>query len=277
MPPWIGVVLAGTRGEGDALAAARGVRHRALLDVAGTPMLVRVVRCLRETQRIERLVVSIDEPAAIDSVPELAALVRDGSLAVHRSLASPSRSVLDLLRSLPPGRPVLVTTADHALLTPEMAACFLDAAEASGADVVAGVVRREVIEARFPETTRTWLRFRDGDVSGANLFAFRTQAASRAAEFWLRAESFRKRPWRLVAAFGPVALLAFLLRRLDLAAATARASRAFGARAQLVALPFAEAAIDVDRPADHELATRILEARHSSRSPAAANERVASS
>jgi hypothetical protein len=155
-----------------------------------------------------------------------------------------------------------------------MAAHFLDAAEASGADVVAGVVRREVIEARFPETRRTWLRFRDADVSGANLFAFRTPAARRAAEFWRRAESFRKRPWRLVAAFGPVALVAFLLRRLDVATATARASRAFGARAQLVALPFAEAAIDVDRPADLDLAARVLAARHSSRSPAGANERV---
>jgi GTP:adenosylcobinamide-phosphate guanylyltransferase len=276
MQRWIGVVLAGTRGEGDALATARGVRHRALLDVAGTPMLVRVVRCLRETGRIERLLVSIDEPEAIASVPELAALAREGALGVHRSLASPSRSVLDLLDRLPPARPVLITTADHALLTPEMVTHFLDAADASGADVVAGVVRREVIEARFPETRRTWLRFRDADVSGANLFAFRTPDAKRAAEFWQRAESFRKRPWRLVAAFGPVALTAFVLRRLDLAAAAERASRAFGARAQVVALPFAEAAIDVDRPADHELATRILEARHSSRASTGANERVAS-
>ena len=90
--------------------------------------------------------------------------------------------------------------------------------------------------------------------------------AQRAAEFWGRAERFRKRPWRLVGAFGPVALLLFLLRRLDLEAALERMSRALGVRARAIRMPWAEAAIDVDRPSDLELVNRILAERE--RSPA---------
>jgi len=261
----VAVVLAGTRGEGDPLAAAENVRHRALLPVAGIPMLLRVVRTLRASPQVDDILVSIDDPSALDDVSELAEAVRDGSLGVRQSLDSPSRSVLDCLEAIGP-RPALVTTADHALLTPEMVACFLDGSEATGADLCVGLVSRSVLEVRFPESTRTWLSFRDDDYSGANLFLFRTAGSRSAAAFWRRAESFRKRPWRLVSAFGPVSLLLFLLRRLDLDGALARASRSVGATIAAVRMPMAEAAVDVDRPSDLALVNELLEGAQSARS-----------
>jgi len=265
------LVLAGSRGPEDPLASAEGARHRALLEVGGQAMLVRVVRALRATPGIGRIAVSIEDPAALAAVPELAGLAREGALTVHRSLPSPSRSVLDVLQGLPPGRPLLVTTADHALLRPQIAARFLADAEASGADLAIGLVAERVLRARFPASKRTYLRFRDDGYSGANLFLFRTPESRRAAEFWLRAERFRKRPWRLVSAFGPVSLLLFLLRRLDLDAAFARASRAVGARVAAVRLPWAEAAVDVDKPADLALARELVAADQRLRTPSAAN------
>ena len=100
MPGVAAVVLAGTRGDGDPLAAAEGVRHRALLPVAGVPMLLRVVRTLRAEPAIDELHVSIDDPSALSDVAELAEAVADGSLLVRRSLDSPSRSVLDCLEAV---------------------------------------------------------------------------------------------------------------------------------------------------------------------------------
>jgi hypothetical protein len=121
-----------------------------------------------------------------------------------------------------------------------------------------GLVRAEVVRARYPESVRTYLRLGAGAYSGANLFAFLTPTARRAAAFWVRAEQFRKRPWRLASAFGPVSLLLYAAGRLDLDAALERVSRAMGVRVRAVLLPFAEAAIDVDRPADLALVERIL-------------------
>jgi GTP:adenosylcobinamide-phosphate guanylyltransferase len=269
--PLDALVLAGSRGPADPLASAEGARHRALLEVGGQAMLVRVVRALRATPGIGRIAVSIEEPAALAELPELAGLAREGALSVQRSLASPSRSVLDALDGLPPGRPLLVTTADHALLRPQIVARFLADAEASGADLAIGLVAASILRARFPGSKRTYLRFRDDGYSGANLFLFRTREARGAAVFWVRAERFRKRPWRLVSTFGPVSLALFLLRRLDLDAAFARASRAVGARIAAVRLPYPEAAVDVDKPADLALARELVAADQRLRSSPAAN------
>src|SRR4029453_16464860 len=47
VPDFSALILAGRRGPQDPLAVSRGATHRALLPVAGVPMLVRVVRALR--------------------------------------------------------------------------------------------------------------------------------------------------------------------------------------------------------------------------------------
>ncbi len=260
MGTFAGLVLAGRRGPRDSLAEGEGTSHRALMPVAGVPMLVRVLRALEASRAVDGVTVSIDAPKALRGVPELALALDRGALATHESLDSPSRSVSDAL-ARGGGAPVLVTTADHALLTPEIIDHFADAACASDADALVGLVSRRVIRERYPHTTRTYVPLRGESWSGANLFAFKTARARKVADFWVRAERHRKQPWRLVSAVGPGALIQFLLRRLDLEAAFAHLSRAAGAAVRPVPLPFAEAAIDVDRPSDLELATRILRAR----------------
>lgn len=256
------LVLAGRRGPDDPLAAAAGAPHRALLDIHGTPMLERVLRSLVATPCVGDIVVSIDEQRLLDSFAGIQRLREDNDrIAVVQAADSPSRSVLQALESVPPEQPVLVTTADHALLSVEMVESFLGRAEQRGGDLSLALVASKVLLARFPDSIRTYLRFADERYSGANLFAFLTPRARQAVRFWSKAESFRKRPWRLVAAFGLRPLLLFLTRRLDLEAAFLEVSRRLGMRVHPILMEQAEAAIDVDKLADLELVKRILSER----------------
>jgi 2-phospho-L-lactate guanylyltransferase (CobY/MobA/RfbA family) len=223
-------------------------------------MLVRVVHSLREAAPVGRIHVSVDAPAVL-SHPDLQALVDTGALAQVECDRSPSASVERFRRERPSDLPLLVTTADHPLLSSEMIEHFCATAAGCGADVAVGAVSAALLRAHYPESPRTVIRLRDDGLSGANLFAFLTPRSTVVAEFWVRAEQFRKRPWRLVSVFGPLTLVRFLLGRLDLETATRRASRAVGATIAVIRMPFPECAIDVDRPADLALATQILEQR----------------
>lgn len=256
------MVLAGRRSGDDPLAAAARAPHRALLEIQGEPMLARVVRRLLDRDHVEHVWLNIDAPDLVETVPELEEPRAQGRLTLLRSTDSPSRSVLESLDAagLDEG-PVLVTTADHALLDDDMLDAFLAGSRERPSDLCIGLVSRTTIEARFPGAKRTYLRFRDDGYSGANLFLFRTPAARRAAEFWRRVESERKRPWRLARAFGLGSLLLFATRRLSLEAAMRRASRVVGARIEAVAMPMAEAAVDVDKLEDLELVREILSER----------------
>ena len=259
-PSYTALILAGRRDPDDPVADGMRRRHKAMVPVAGVPMLVRVLRTVRAVRQVEHILVAIDEPNAFDA-PEIRQLAAADVVRRAECGPSPSATVLRCLGDPGTTLPLLVTTADHPLLLPAMVEHFCAAAAATGADVVVGTVPASVLRARYPQSRRTVIRLREDGFKGANLFAFMTPAGAAAARFWARAEAVRKRPWRLVGLFGLPTLALFLLRRLDLDAALARASRIMGARVAAVIMPFAECAIDVDGPADMALALRILEER----------------
>ncbi|HEX6111404.1 MAG TPA: nucleotidyltransferase family protein [Geminicoccaceae bacterium] len=255
------LVLAGSRGPDDPVAMVAGVAHKCLAPVAGVPMVVRVVEALAASPGIGRIAVALHDPALLEQLPALPPLIAAGRCRLLPTAATPSLSVLRALDELPDPLPLLVTTGDHPLLTPEIVAHFGAAARRTGADLVAGLTPASAIKTAYPDAQRTYLRFRDERYSGANLFAVLQPEGRRAVVFWRRVEQERKRPWRLVRAFGWQRLLAYLLGRLTLDDALARASHVIGARVAAVVMPQPEAAIDVDKPADLELAQSILARR----------------
>jgi hypothetical protein len=153
---------------------------------------------------------------------------------------------------------VLLTTADHALLTPQMVDFFCTQAVRTGCDVVAGVARADAVAAAFPEGRRTVTRLRDAGYCGCNLFAFLTPRASHAVTFWRRVEEQRKHPLKIVKSLGFWAVLRYLLGRLTLDEGLERMSALMHARAGVVWMPDPEAAVDVDKLDDWTLAESIL-------------------
>lgn len=241
------LVLAGSRGPHDPVAAYAGVTHKALIPLGGRTLIARVVDALAEAGAT-RIAVSANDPAITAGLTGVEPIAAE---------AGPSLSVRAAVERL--GTPLLVTTADHALLRPEWVRRFLEDVPA-GTDVAALLARRDVVEAAAPATRRTYLKFRDGEWSGCNLFLLAGDRALAAVDLWRRVEVHRKQPWRIAALLGPDILLGYALGRLTLAEAVARLGRKAGATARAVATPYGLAAVDVDKPADLDLVRRIVEA-----------------
>lgn len=251
---WNAIILAAGRGPDDPMAKAYGVANKCTIAIGGTPMLVRVAGALEASGCVASTLVAIEDAAIV------AELLGRRATAVAPAASAPS-SVLAAVRAGRTAYPLLITTGDHALLTPEMVRHFCSQSEHSDADFTAGLARAETILTAYPESIRTFFRLGPDRVSGCNLFALRNERGLRLLERWQYLEQVRKKPWRLIAAFGLAPLLRYVTGRLDLATAFAIVSRKLGITARPVLMPFAEAAIDVDKPADKELAERIVAVR----------------
>jgi molybdopterin-guanine dinucleotide biosynthesis protein A len=247
------LVLAGRRGGEDAVARAAGVSHKALAPLRGRPLLAHVLAALRAVPAIARVTISIDDPEALRTHPELAA----GEFALHASGTSPADSVRDFIERSGSAL-VLVTTADHPLLTASTIEQFLAGALASGSDLALALVPDHAVLFVAPHNKRTWLRLGRERFTGANLFLARSPGAAKVAAFWRRAEGFRKEPWRLAAVFGALTLARFAAGRLGLEDAMEAVSKATGARVRAVRLTDGHAGIDVDTPADFALVEKLL-------------------
>src|SRR3546814_10403308 len=77
-------------------------------------------------------------------------------------------SLLDIMEKGKARYPLLVTTADNVLLDHSMIDSFLDGVD--DADLAVAMVESRVLLSRYPQSRRTWLKFRQGCWLGANLF-----------------------------------------------------------------------------------------------------------
>jgi GTP:adenosylcobinamide-phosphate guanylyltransferase len=188
------LVLAGSRSGGDPLAAYAGVSHKALIQIGGRKMLERVIEALAQSPQISRILVAIERPEIVSELPQHGKPV----LAIHAAEGL-SASVAFALRSQ--GTPLLITTADHPLLTAPCVAEFLGNAPDTS-DVAIALARREVVTVAAPITRRTYLRFADGEYSGCNLFLLQRPTAARMVDFWQRIEAERKQPVRMLRRLG---------------------------------------------------------------------------
>lgn len=250
MTRWTALLLAGERPGGDPFAEAQGVAAKALVEIGGEPMVVLPLAALTGSRRVEQVLVLTQRPELIAPVlpenPKWAVLPSQGTIA---------QTLLALGEAPAAPWPLLVTTADHALLTTAMVEQFLT--EADGADLAIAAVTRSAFRKRFPGNRRTWIGFRGGKYTGANLFALGSAKALAAVRLWRSIEQDRKKGWRLLLALGWPGLLGLLrIRTLD---QTVEAmGKRLGLSARAVRMEDPLAGIDVDKASDLALARQLI-------------------
>jgi GTP:adenosylcobinamide-phosphate guanylyltransferase len=244
------LLLAGSRPGGDPFAARYGARAKALIPIGGEPMVLRPLRALLASDRVESVRILTQEPDLIAPV-----LPDRSGWSVEPSSGTIAETLETLFMAENARWPILVTTADHALLDVGMVDQFC--AEAGGVDLAIGVVTKSALQKRLPQSRRTWIGLRRGQYTGANLFAFGSPNALKAVALWRSVEQDRKKGWRLLLALGWPGLLGLLrLRTLD--QTLDAMGRRLGLTLRAVRLDDPLAAVDVDKPQDHELVTAIL-------------------
>jgi GTP:adenosylcobinamide-phosphate guanylyltransferase len=259
-PGWTALVLAGQRPGVDALAASFGLESKALIPVAGEVMLGRVLMALADTPEVARIIVLAQNAPDLLTHPHLAWAAAERRISTRISGRTISGSVLNAINDPAIGLPVLVTTADNVMLTPATISEFIAGSGAS--DVSVAMVERARLEAAVGPNRRTWLTFKSGSYTGANLFALTAPAAANALRFWERVEQDRKSVLRLAAHFGPALMVKLLARRMTVHEALGAAGAKLGASAAPVLLSDGRMGVDVDKREDHALAERLLAAGH---------------
>jgi len=253
------VVLAADRTAHDPVASRAGTACKAIAPIAGTPMIIRVLDALEASEMVGKIVVCGPPASMLPECPELQRRIESGRVTWLPNLNSPSRSANSGLAQMDHDAPVLLTTADHALLTPAIIRYFLSESRTMDSDATVGVVKHADVAAAFPGAKRTAIRLRDGGVCGCNLYAFFNHRGRDLVSFWQRAEDLRKRPWRLIAqVLGPGAVLSYLLGSLTLDRALNAVSARVGVKVRTVTLPYPQAGVDVDKVEDMLLVESIL-------------------
>lgn len=252
------VTLAGAPPEtDDPLAVAEGVERKVLIDLHGRPMLWWVLRALRSSGRLGRLIVLGGEPediagiaGPIECVPAQGELLDNVLTGLQRLVALNPQAEL-----------ALVVSGDMPLLTPEMVNWFIDACLETEADLYYPVVERAVMEGCFPGSARTYAPLREGRFCGGDMIMVRVSVALTQQELIRDLVERRKSPWQQARLIGVTTLIKLLLRRLSIAEAERVGSRTLSIRGKAIISPYAELGMDVDKPHHLAIVRQALAAR----------------
>ncbi len=220
---------------------------KALIDVAGKPMIQWVLDALGASKSVERIVlIGLSSKSRLTSRKPVTYLSNQGKLL--ENLKAGAAKVLELN---PKAEYVLFVSSDIPGITSEMVDWLVKTCGETDDDIYYNVVRREDMERRFPGSKRTYTPLKDMEVCGGDMNVARAAIVSENSEFWTKVMDARKSPAAQAALLGPGILIRLLTRRLTADDVIQRVANKLDLKGRAIVCPYPEIGMDVDKP--HQL------------------------
>lgn len=241
------VTAGGIPQPGDPLYPYSNGDSKALIDVAGKPMIQWVLDALGEAKSVKNvIVIGLSPKSGLTCAKPLHFLSNQG-----RMLANIVAGINKSQEINPKGEYVLVVSSDIPALTGEMVDWLVKTAMETRDEIYYGVCPREVMEARYPESKRTYTKLKDMEVCGADINIAHVNQATQHLDTWEALIGRRKSPLKQAAVIGWDTLIQLAFKQLTLQQAVERASQRIGIKGRAIVWDRAEPCMDVDKP--HQL------------------------
>ncbi len=245
---------------------------KALIDIAGRPMIQWVLDAMNEAQTIKRVVIiGLSEKAPLTCKKPLAYISNQGKLL--ENLKAGTAKVLELD---PKEKYVLFVSSDIPGITGPMVDWLVRTCMQTKDDLYYNVIRREAMEERFPTSKRTYTRLKDMEVCGGDMNMARAAIVDQNSDFWSRVLEARKNPAAQAALIGLDIIIKFLFRQLTIDDVIQRVASQLGLKGRAIICPFPEVGMDVDKPHQLEIMRAHLAACRRSAATSSTRPKIAS-
>jgi GTP:adenosylcobinamide-phosphate guanylyltransferase len=243
------VIAGGIPQPQDPLYSYSNGNSKALIDVAGKPMIQWVLDALSNAKRVDNVIlVGLSSKTELACKKPLYYVSNQG-----RMLANIVAGVNKSLELNKKTQHVLIVSSDIPALKAEHVDWLVETSMKTNDDLYYGVCPRDVMEARFPDSKRTYTHLKDMDVCGADMNVTHVRMATEHLDMWESLIGTRKSPLRQAGIIGFGTLFALLTRRLTLEDALSRVCDRIGIKGRAIVWQHAEPCMDVDKPNQLEL------------------------
>ena len=241
------VTAGGIPQPGDPLYSFSNGDSKALIDVAGKPMIQWVLDALSESKSVDNVIlIGISPKNDVTCKKPLHYISNQG-----RMLANIVAGVNKSIELNKKSDYVLIVSSDIPSIKGEMVDWLVNTAMQTKDDLYYGVCPREVMETRFPESHRTYTKLKDVQVCGADMNIIHVSMATTHLDIWEQLIGNRKSPLRSAAVIGFDILFKMFTRQIALQDLVEQASRRIGIKGRAIIWSQAEPCMDVDKP--HQL------------------------
>jgi NDP-sugar pyrophosphorylase family protein len=241
------VIAGGIPEPGDPLYEYTQGQPKALLDIAGKPMVQWILDALGGAETIARVVlVGLSEENELACNKEITYVPNQEGM-----LQNVRAGIEKGLEINPEARHVLGVSSDIPAINSEMVDWMVRKNQETDLDLYYTVIKRKVMEERFPNSNRSYTRLKDAEVCGGDMNMIRASTVRTNDELWDRIVAARKSVFKQAALLGYGNLFLLLSGQLTIDGAVKRVTKRMDITGQAVFSPYAEIGMDVDKP--HQL------------------------
>lgn len=231
---------------------------KALVDVAGKPMIQWVLDALNAAQQVDAIIlIGLSAKTELVSAKPIHYIPNQG-----RMLANIVAGVTKALELNKKTEYVLVVSSDIPALKGEMVDWLISKCMETKDELYYGVCPRDVMEARFPESRRTYTRLKNIELCGADIHVTHVRMATEHLDLWEQLIGNRKSPFRQASIVGwDLVWKIFVTHGLALDELVEQVCARLGIKGRAIVWEHAEPAMDVDKPHQLELLRADLESQ----------------
>lgn len=222
---------------------------KALIDMAGRPMIQWILDALGDAKKVDRVII-------IGLSPKNQLVCKKPIYYISNQGRMLSNIVAGVNKSLelnPKTQYVMLVSSDIPALKGEMVDWLVTTSMKTRDDLYYGVCPREVMEKRFPASNRTYTKLKDMQVCGADINVIHVSMTTDHLDTWEELIGNRKSPLRQAAVIGWDTLFQLFTRQFTLQGLVERASERIGIKGRALLWSQAEPCMDVDKPHQLEL------------------------
>jgi len=222
---------------------------KALIDVAGKPMIQWVLDALGNSKRVDNvIIIGLSPKSGVISKKPLHYVSNQG-----RMLANIVAGINKALEINKKNKYVLVVSSDIPTLKPAMVDWLVDTCMETKDDLYYGVCPKEVMEARFPGSKRTYTHLKGMDVCGADINVTHVRMATEHLDMWESLIGSRKSPLKQASIIGLDTFFQVFTRSITLEDLVAKVCSRIGIKGRAIVWQHAEPCMDMDKPSQLEL------------------------
>ncbi len=240
--------------------------YKAMLDIAGKPMIQWVLDALSGSQSIDRVIlIGLTPDTGVTCAKPFVFIPDQGNMLDN--IRAGARKTLEFD---PSAGHALLVSSDIPGITPEMVDWSVKTSLETDDDFYYTVVPRTIMDRRYPGSKRSFTKLKDVDVCGGDMNMVRVSMATGNDLLWRKIIDARKSIFKQAALIGYDTLFLLVFRLITLDSAVKIASKRLGIKARALVSPYAEIGMDVDKPHQLEMMRADLANRTASRQPAQA-------
>ncbi len=248
------ITAGGDSGTDDPLYPLTKGKPKALLDIAGKPMIQWVLDAVNRVSSIDRvIIIGLREDSGLKSVKPTVYLTDSGGM-----MENIEAGIREAVRLAEEPCKALVISSDIPALSSKALDWVISTIDNTDTDIYYFTILKEIMEKSYPGCGRSYLKTDGMKFCGGDVTVIDSSLVEGDKGIWQKLIAARKSNLKIALIIGIDILFLFLIKRLTFKKFLKTIKKRLRITGEVVFTPFPELGMDVDKPHQHALLEKVL-------------------